>query len=257
MLDHVVGAPQRAALIAADGRRVIAPTDVLRVEFVAEGRVIETRRNARPERALRRDGRDDRTRRRVAAPRLRIGIVGGQTRLRRNQKLVRGITRIDLRREHVVGQRELLGQRDVRRSLRSRNVRILRVLRRRRAADVTDEVEPVHLPARVRGHVIDQRVVRVVRLFERHRLQRDRRIGIDQPARSRVRAGKTVEEVVETPVLLHDEHDVLDHAARAHRRLRRRRRRARTRPGTRAGRRAAAPATARKREEQRVNLKAA
>ena len=224
MLDRLIGAPDPE--IAVDGRGVEAPREAGRVELVAQRRRIPADDLVAVDLTLLVHHADEVAGTAGTTPRSPRVVHRGLG-LSRDDVLMRDeAARVEVRRVHLIGQHVLLAHVEVWLRLGVRDVAVLRVRIRARVASTTAAhpflIESVHLaigtgetPRAVAG--LEERGRAVIEIpcgLEPDRLERDLLIGRVVAILRGFCAGKTVEQVIEGAVLLNDDDDVLDLAAR-------------------------------------------
>ena len=204
-----------------DVARVEAPAQSGRVELVAERRCSRSRPLLVADLPLLGERGDLVALAAVAAP-VAVREIDARCACAGDDVLVRHEALVEMRLEHRVGEHAFVRHVEVRLRFLVRHVHVLRVLR---TAGRTLQVEPVHTALRSRqsasptiarrDHRICEWSMTYCRL-ETDRLQRDLVADVIVAESRGVRARIAVEHVVERAVLLHDDDDVLDLAARAH-----------------------------------------
>ncbi len=161
---------------------------------------------------MRTDHRDGRVDRRIATPRemcrlemvrivrREIGLPGDKVKMRRK-------TRPGVRLKHPVGERVLFGHLPIRVDLRPRNERVRK--RRGLAWVRVDDVPAIHFAVVVLTHERAMLMVDIGGKVKIDGMKRNRP-AVAHPGCDGIGAGEAVEEIVDRPVFLNDDHDVLD-----------------------------------------------
>ena len=199
-----------------DLARIKAPRQAGRIQLIAERLVVEAGPFVWTERPLGGQRLHEIGRATAAAPAERRKI-DGMARFPGDQVLVCDEAFVELRREHSVGNHELMRHIEVGLGVAVRDVDVRAV---GGTANLPLQVEPIHLAvlagraAVARLEKLIRRMVDLIVRGQTNRLQRYDGTRRAPTAGHSVGAGKALEEVVEAAIFLHDDHDVRNAARR-------------------------------------------